>query len=193
MAEEQTGFSVPKTEDGKIDIDKLPKEIADLINHNLSEKREANKEAQLAKAKIREIEAARESADKEALEQQAQFKTLYEKEKAAREKVENEAQARLLGLLREKVGIKAGLPEALITRLQGATEEELTADAELIKAALPQSTPPKPSGTQSNTTPLPRGTPSGKTDDDIRAWLRSGNENPTSEPRKEGNTLIFGG
>lgn len=51
-----------------------------------------------------------------------------------------------LAATKERVGRIHGLPDALVGRLNGSTEEELTADAEALKALLPpaQSTPPPP-------------------------------------------------
>lgn len=196
MADDNTQPPAPETPpSGEIDFDQQPAEVKALFQKLLDDKRQANKEALETKRKLREYESAREKAEHDALTEQSQFKTLYEKEKQAREKVESEANVRMLGLLREKIGLKAGLPEALIPRLQGTTEEELLADAESLKAALPQSTPKTPvSGTQNNTTPVPRGTPAGKTDEQIDAWLRNkDNSRSSSEPRQDGDTLIFGG
>lgn len=48
------------------------------------------------------------------------------------------AQAERLGLLRESVAVKHGLPEALANRLQGATREEMEADAAELAKVLPK-------------------------------------------------------
>lgn len=192
MADEQDKPIPAQDGEDKIDFDKQPAEVKALFERLLEDKRQANKEAQAAKKHLRDLESAKEQSERAALEEQSKFKDLYEKEKVARAQVEQETQAKLLGLLKEKVGIQAGLPQALISRLQGTSEDELKADAELIKAALPQSSN-KPSGTQSNTTQVPRGTQSGMSDEQIRAWLRGGENEAPAQPRKEGNTLIFGG
>lgn len=180
---------------GSVDFSTQPKEVQELFEKLLEDKRQANKEAQETKKRLRDLESAKEAAERQALEEQSQFKSLYEKEKANREKLEAESNARLMSLLREKIGLQAGLPEALVSRLQGATEDEIRADAEALKAALP-ATPqaPKPSGTQTQTTPVPRGTPSGRTPEQIDAWLKNRDSGRSSnEPRQDGDVLVFGG
>lgn len=180
---------------GSVDFSSQPKEVQELFEKLLEDKRQANKEAQETKKRLREIESAKEAAERQALEEQGQFKAAYEREKLAREKLEAETQTRLLGLMREKIGLQAGLPEALIPRLQGATEDEIRADAEALKAALPVSSQaPKPSGTQTNTTAVPRGTPSAQSDDAIKAWLHNRESGRSSnEPRQDGDIRTYGG
>jgi ribosomal protein L12E/L44/L45/RPP1/RPP2 len=177
---------------GSVDFSTQPKEVQDLFNKLLEDKRQANAEAQKTKEKLKAIADEKEKADRSKLEEDQQWKTAYEKEKTTREKVEKET---IPSLLREIVGLKAGLPEALITRLQGTTLEELMADAETLKAAIPApSQKPPPSGTQNNTTSVPRGTPSGKTDEQIKAWLENKDATrSSSEPRQDGDVLVFGG
>jgi hypothetical protein len=59
------------------------------------------------------------------------------------------AQARVEAL-RYRIGLAAGIPAEFIPRLQGATEEELQADAEALAKALPQA----PKGQPLTTKPL---------------------------------------
>jgi hypothetical protein len=105
-----------------------------------------------------------EEAARKAAEQQGQFKDLYEKEKTAREQAEAKAKAAELAALRGKVGTKYKLPETLIDRLQGDTEEALEADAKALAAALPKMPGTTDGGLGTNQTPPAQA----KTDAEIR-------------------------
>lgn len=102
-------------------------------------------------------EAAAKSARKEAAEKRIALNELREQTKGAKSKEEVDAliaqyetkvQAAELAAARERAGRVHGLPDAIISRLSGTTEEELLADAEAFRALLGGSTPPTP-------TPLP--------------------------------------
>lgn len=56
--------------------------------------------------------------------------------KAAQAELQRQADTERLNALRLRVGQEAGLPSLMSARLQGATEEELKADAEAIKGIL---------------------------------------------------------
>ncbi len=58
----------PLTDDGKIDFSKLPKPVQELFNRLLEDKQQANREAQAAKGRNKELETAKEKAEREALE-----------------------------------------------------------------------------------------------------------------------------
>lgn len=98
--------------------------------------KEANKEAADRRKKLEAYEKA--EADRKAAE-------MTEAEKTAAKLKEYEAD--LAKTRREnlilKVAKAAGLPDELAERLQGATEEELKADAEKLKAFMPAA-PEKP-------------------------------------------------
>ena len=99
-------------------------------------------EAGLGEAGKRALAAerdARKAAEKSATEalaklQQIEDEKLSELEKA--QKTATEASARLAEIeatsLRQKVALDKGIPAALVARLQGATEEELAADADAL-------------------------------------------------------------
>ena len=72
------------------------------------------------------------------------------------------------------VATAAGLPVELAARLQGNTEDELKADAEALKALIPQTAKPLPGGTRQTTTPVPDGLPAGETDAQRRKRLLGG-------------------
>jgi len=87
-----------------------------------------------ATARLKEIEDAGKSELEKA---QARAAAL----EAAQQQAAQEIAARDLALTRFKVGTAEGLPPNLIERLQGTDEESLKADAQSLKALLPDSTP----------------------------------------------------
>jgi hypothetical protein len=99
----------------------------------------------LAKAQSKAEEATRKAAaDAEAktLAEQGEFKRLYEKLQA-----DFQAQAeRVAAMERQRtqgeIASKLGLPASLASRLQGATPEEMEADAKALLDALPKPTAP---------------------------------------------------
>lgn len=127
-ADEGKGFTPPASQD---DLDAL---IA---------KRLAQQERQLRKTVADDTKAAlaKEQADAKAKEQ-GDFQRLYETEKAARETAERERDEEKRSALRARIAARHKLPDALATRLSGATEDELEADAkELAKHVKPPAAP----------------------------------------------------
>lgn len=124
--------SQPPAEAQKTDSDPaehmMPKARFDEINSRLKA---------LEKEKT-DLQKAQEAAKRKAAEEQGEFQKLYEEQKALREEAERIAQDARLSMLRQKVGTKHKLPDALVGRLQGETEDEIEADAKAIMAALPK-------------------------------------------------------
>ncbi len=128
-----------------------------------------------AQKKLDERVTAEQQAEQKKLVEQNEFKTLYEKSEAARIKAEADAQVATIKALRVSVAVSVGLPVELATRLQGANEEELKADAEALKALIPASAEAAPGGPKKpNTTLIPGGPPAGETDAQRRARLQGG-------------------
>lgn len=77
-------------------------------------------------------------------------KNLREGKRAAEEKAasvgdkDQQIDALKAELLRVRVGTKHGLPDELISRLQGTSEEEILADAEKLLAVIGGNKPPSP-------------------------------------------------
>ena len=99
--------------------------------------KEANREAADRRKKLDAIEEA-ENKRKEAELTEAQ------KLKKTLDETVNELATLKANELKRKVGAKHNLPEALAIRLQGATEEELDADAKQVLDALPKPAKPSP-------------------------------------------------
>lgn len=91
--------------------------------------KKANKEAEKLRLKLKEIEDAGKS-ETDKLREQA-------------EAAKRDADASRKEVLRLQVGVSKNLPKSLISRLQGDTEEELSADADALLAEL---RPGKPRG-----------------------------------------------
>lgn len=83
-------------------------------------------------------ETARAEAERKAAEEQGKFRELYEQTKAEAEAAKAEAEQARREAMRDRIGRKHGLPEALISRLAGNDEAEIEADAQLLSAALPR-------------------------------------------------------
>lgn len=127
-------------------------------------------------AQIKRMEAALKKANSEAAKyrkqaesfEQAEAKRkeaeLSEMEKLQKRLAETEAEANRLKLesLRRQAAEKAGLPAALASRLQGATPEELEADAAALAETLPKSTKTPPNVPPTN----PGGNADGKAETD---------------------------
>lgn len=169
--------AVPELPDWVKDPTKAYEEIQKLRTE-AAERRTALKALEDAKAK-READEAK--ANEAKLKEQSEFKALAETLQAERDKLKADIEALTLNGLRAKIAAEFQLPPAFAERLKGATEEELKADAEALKAALPAQpqTPGRPGGT---TTPVPGGTPGKETDEQRRRRLLRG-----------GGTQTFGG
>lgn len=110
-----------------------------------------------AAAKLREIEDAQKSEAQRAQEALAA--------------AQRDAETARLEALRYRVGVSAGLPPEAISRLQGATEDEIAADAAKLADLLKPAAPPvagKPAATfQSGAVP-----PEAQSPTDLNEWLR---------------------
>lgn len=108
----------------------------------MRELREARKEAAKYRTEKKTVEQAQAEAQRKQDEERGEFKKLYEAAKAELEAARVAAKTAEAKALRLKVGGEFGLPEVLSARLVGETEEEMRADAEAVKSALPKPQPP---------------------------------------------------
>jgi len=90
--------------------------------------KEVNDKAKTLEDQLKAITDAQKQADEDKLKEENKWKDLYEK--TEKEKTEKEKE-----LLRLRVASRKGLPELLIDRLKGETEQELEADAEQLLAS----------------------------------------------------------
>lgn len=127
----------------------------------VTELRKENAGHRKAKA---EAEKAAEAAARLAAEEQGKYKELYEAELQKAQAAEARAKAAELAGLRSKVGAKYQLPEALIARLQGESEEALEADAKTLAAALPKA----PAATDAGAGLNPHTPQVGRSDEQLR-------------------------
>lgn len=111
-----SGAAEPQPEPKK---DDLPPEVRKAL-------REANKEAETLRLKLKEIE------DKDKTELQRLIERV--------ETAEKERDALRLDTMRANVALTVGLPATLAGRLQGSTVEEMRADAEQLLSLLPAPT-----------------------------------------------------
>lgn len=111
-ANDDTGTPDPAPQSTKTDV---PPEVAAAL-------RKANKEAETLRLKLKDIEDRDKSETQRATEEAAAAKA-------------DATQART-DYLRLKVGMAKGLPSSLAERLKGDNEEEMTADADALLAAL---------------------------------------------------------
>jgi len=96
--------------------------------------------AELRKIKQAQTQAAKaqEAAALKAAEEQGEYKKLYEQMSQKMAEAQRRAEELERQQLQAKVAQTVGIPPALATRLVGATEEELTADATALLASLPK-------------------------------------------------------
>jgi hypothetical protein len=81
-------------------------------------------------------------AEAKALREQGEFKTLYEKEQARAQELEQRAKGLELAALRRDIAAEVGLPPALAARLMGDDDATMRADAVALMAAIPKPTAP---------------------------------------------------
>ncbi len=139
-------------------VDQLPKWAQKVIE-------DARKEnAKHRKAKTAAEKAADEAARLQA-EKQGEFKELYEKAQTELDQANVRVVAAEKAAIRLRVATKHKLPGALADRLQGETEAEMEADAQVLLDAMPKPSARQPdAGAGSNsTTPTPE-----PGDDEIR-------------------------
>jgi hypothetical protein len=99
----------------------------------------------LASAQRKADEAAKKAAadaEAKALKEQGEYKTLYEKLQAELEQERTRAKQLEVAGMRRDVAARLNLPAGLVDRLRGETDEEITADAETLLAALPKPAAP---------------------------------------------------
>lgn len=87
-----------------------------------------------------------EAANRKALEEQNNFKALYEKEMAEKQEAIETAASLQVSIIRRDVADAYKIPSGLVSRLQGSTKEEIEADAKALMEALPAPTAPKLDG-----------------------------------------------
>lgn len=122
-------------------------------------------------AKYRTEAKANAAAAKRLAEIEESQKTEVQRTAERIAELEREAAAAKADALKFRIGTAAGLPAEAIGRLQGATEEELRADAETLAGLLGKPTP------QPATAPAPApvsGTvpPQEQTPQDLNQWFR---------------------
>lgn len=100
----------------------LPDAVKEILAKERRAAREAEKRAKAAEARVKEHEDAQKSEAE---------KTAERAEKAERERDEARAE-----LLRARVAARTGLPDELVDRLRGDTEEALEEDAKSLMAAM---------------------------------------------------------
>lgn len=127
------------------DVDKLRADL-NRANKEAAERRVALKAAQ---AELDALKAAQAAAAEKAMTEQGQYQALYETEKkraadleAQAADLQNRIKANELAMLRHKVATEKGLPAALAARLQGETEDEISADADELLKAIPRPSAP---------------------------------------------------
>lgn len=181
----------PAQTSGEEDLNSLPTWAQKLV-------KDLRKEAGDHRRKLRDKEDADQKAEADRLAKQGEFEKLYQAEKTAREKLEAQITEMTTVAMRQKIVNETGLPAALAERLQGSNEDEMRADALKLKEALGVANQPgqpgNPApGAQRNTTTIPGGRPSGKTDAEIKEWMRGGASVGGVTVRQEGERRVYGG
>lgn len=93
------------------------------------------------KASAEKLQKEQEAAEQKRLQEQGEFKTLAEKEKARADQLEATLKQRDFDALRLKVATDNNLPAAWAVRLVGDDEAALTADAKELAKTLVPATP----------------------------------------------------
>lgn len=127
---DQAQGDTQQSSDQNADTKPVERELADLR----AALKKANKEAEQSRLRLKEVED----------------RDLSEMEKAQRraEKAEKDLADLQSATLRQRVALEKGLPAHLVPRLQGSTEEELSADADELLELVKAPTSPKPDPSQ---------------------------------------------
>ncbi|WP_141431911.1 hypothetical protein [Bacillus sp. 03113] len=119
-------------------------------------------EANELKRQLAELTKTKEDAERKKLEEQNEFKALYEKAQADLEKIQAEAQTVKLESLKTSLLVNAGYTGEQLERVRkyivGASEEELNASLEELKKDIP----PKSLGVDPGAVNTPRQQPQQK-------------------------------
>lgn len=121
-------------------------------------KAQAEKNQRLLDKTSQQIETLKAQMERMQTEDREQIEQSIEELKAEAEAAKAEAETERVNLMRVRIAGQVGIPDALAARLQGSTEDEIRADAEAIKAALPKASgqgsrmgnPPGSDGNTSN-------------------------------------------
>jgi hypothetical protein len=162
---------------------------AEYVKKLRSEAAQKRTEARELKERLDKLEAvAKEREDKELTEQQKWEQLAIKREKELNE-LKADYEGKLQASLKKLIGKEFGLPDELVARLQGASDEELRADAAILAKVLgldkpkpapetPAETPTEPESQaargQTTTTAVPGGQPVGRTDTDRRKDYMTG-------------------
>ena len=130
---EQTGEEVPaqvqQDPEPKSGEDTLPDSVKEVLRKEREAAKAATKAQREAAAQLKELQSRlAEFENRDLTEQQRQEKRLAQLEAELTE-TRTAAQQRELEATRFRVAAQMGVPADLVGRLQGTTEEELTADA----------------------------------------------------------------
>ncbi len=148
---EQTPDTTPVDEP---DADQAPNERGDSATEKQPPKPEPPKPTETVdfwKQKAREQEGrAKSNADAAKKLKEIEDRDLSELDKAKRDA--EQATTRLTEYertnLRQRVALEKGLPASLVNRLQGATEDEVSADADALMALIKSPATPRPDPSQ---------------------------------------------
>lgn len=117
--------------------------------------------------RLKEIEDAQTQKHDAELKEQAKWQELAEKRESELKQLQADLATERLNGIRMRVGSELKLPPALVARLQGATEDEIRADATALAKELGLDKPAETTQqarSQNTTTAAPGGQPVGRTD-----------------------------
>jgi hypothetical protein len=115
-----------------------PEEQDILIKKLRKENTEARLKAKALEDAQKLADQEKQAAEQKRLAEEGRYKELADQAAARVQQLEAQILQEQQEKLRLKIGAKHGIPEELIGRLQGATEEEMTADALLLKKHIHQ-------------------------------------------------------
>lgn len=160
--------------------------------------RKLREENATRRLKLQEFESEAEKRARELLAQEEatlqenqQWRELAEKRARELEELQQSMQAMELDNLRRSIGLELGLPSALVDRIRGANEEEMRADAEAIKSAIPTQQQ-QPSAGRSTTTANPGGKPIGRTREELASRYLGGGARPGGSSNSAGGRTADG-
>jgi vacuolar-type H+-ATPase subunit I/STV1 len=154
---------------------KDPKRAMEIVKELREENAKTRTSARDLEKRLEAIEKARQAADEQTLVEQNRWKEIAEKRDAELKQLQETLQKSQQQALRTQIAVEFGLPAPLAARLQGATEEELRADAEQLKALVPQA--PGAQQNRNTTQAVPGGQPAAETDAQRRTRLNGSSGN----------------
>lgn len=203
----------PDDKAGAVDSSDKPKVFDEAYVKELrAENADWRKKTRDLEKRMADFEDSQNKAKEAKLKEEQKWQELAETRQKELEKIQSDLQTERMNNLRTRVGMELNLPPALVARLQGATEDEIRADATTLAKELgfdkpkteappanapapdaTAATPQQPARSQTTTTAVPGGQPVTRTDTDRhKEYYGGARSSPIFNPANGGKVIFHG-